>query len=170
MAASMALAACGQVPVVEPANQGGNPLRENIINANRLIAQSEETQIEAYTSRRGWQMQSLKGGVRVMETGNTSTTAIGYEDTVALHYSVETLGGEVVYSERFDTVVVGRLKPTRGIDAALRTLHDDSQATVILPSEQAYGVVGDGDRIGTRMILVYKLNAKKIKTKIQTQK
>ena len=56
-----------------------------------------------------------------------------------------------------DTVVVGRLQPTRGIDAALRTLRHGDRARIILPSEQAYGVLGDGHRITTRMVLIYDL-------------
>ena len=165
LAAALLATACRQVPVVEPDGPHDNPLRENMINANRLIAQSEESQIEAYVSRRGWRMERLTGGVRVMATGGSGQAPLDYEDTVALRYSVETLGGETLYSQRCDTVTVGRMQPTRGIDAALRTLHDGASATVILPSEQAFGVVGDGDRISTRLILVYKLNVNKIKKK-----
>ncbi len=151
------LSACREVPVVEPLQQPTDPLKENRINANRLMAQSEENQIDAYVSRRGWQMQRLVGGGRVMITDDGSGPAIDYEDTVAIVYSVENLGGQTIYSHVSDTVVAGHLQPNRGLDQALRAMRRGSTAYVVLPSEQGYGVIGDGDRIGTRTVLVYKV-------------
>ena len=151
------LAACNNVPVVDVAQPKGDTLRDNMITANRYIAKSEETQIDAYVARRGWTMQRLTSGARVMETSRGNGVAINYEDTLSITYRVEALNGAVVYDNVDLTVVAGRLQPVRGLDAALLTLHHRSSARVILPSEQAYGVVGDGDRIGTRMVLVYDL-------------
>lgn len=148
---------CRDVPVVETVDRKGDGIKENLINANRLVAQSEEVQIDAYVERRGWQMTQLGGGARVEELTTGSGRSIGYEDTVRLSYRLEALNGAVIYDDCTDTVVVGRLQPTRGLDAALRTLHYGSTARVILPSEQAYGVVGDGDRVKSRMVLVYHL-------------
>lgn len=154
------LGACRDVPVVEPVQQPVDQLKENRINANRLVAQSEENQIDAYVSRRGWQMQRLSGGGRVMVTDEGGGSKIDYEDTVAIVYSVETLGGVLLYSNVADTVVAGRMQPTRGLDQAIRTMRRGSTAYVVLPSEQGYGVIGDGDRIGTRTVLVYKVKIK----------
>lgn len=157
LALSLLAAACRDVPVVQLDEPKGDTLKENMINANRYIAQGEEAQIDAYVERRGWTMQRLTCGARVMETSAGNGQMIDYEETVIINYSIEAINGTTVYSNLTDTVTVGRLQPTRGLDAALRTLHHGSQAVVILPSEQAYGVVGDGDRISTRMILIYKL-------------
>ena len=132
--AVMLCTACNNVPVIENDVPAGD-LTENLINANRYIAQSEEAQIEAYAQRRGWQMATLPCGARVMMTDDGN--------------------GQTIYSHVTDTVVAGRLQPTRGLDAALLTMQHGGRARVILPSEQAYGVVGDGDRIGTRTVLVY---------------
>ena len=154
------LTACREVPTYDIGAPKGDTLKENMIRANRIIAQSEAQQIDAYLERRGWSTEKLPNGVWVAEYGNSEVPlgpAIGYEDTVAISYRVSTLGGDELYDWRTDTVVCGRLKPTRGLDAALRTLHRGAWARVIVPSEMAYGVVGDGDRIRTRMVLVYEL-------------
>lgn len=152
---------CKDVPVVEVESQRGDTLKENMINANRYIAQGEEAQIDAYVQRRGWEMKRLTGGARVMVTADKpAERTFDYEDVAELKYSIETIGGEMIYGDLCDTVVVGRLQPTRGVDAALRTLHTGASAIVILPSEQGYGVVGDGDRIGSRMILIYRLQTR----------
>lgn len=159
------LTACRQVPVVEIEDHRSDPLLENRINANRIIAQSEDTQIDAYLSRRNWKMQSLPGGSRLM-TGNTHSaiphSQLTFGDTVELRYSVESIGGEPIYSNLCDTVVIGRAQPNRGVDEALLYLASGDNATVIVPSEQAFGVIGDGDRITSRMILVYKITINNI--------
>ena len=147
--------ACREVPAVDLQPAKDNTLKESLIDANRHIAHSEETQIDAYASRRGWKMSRLPSGTRVMLTHRGQGTPVEYEDTVAITYSVEALNGATVYSNVCDTVVVGRLQPTRGVDAALRTLRRGDRARLILPSEQAYGVLGDGHRITTRMVLIY---------------
>lgn len=155
-----AFAACRQVPVVELDNGASGKTEKETATANRYLSQGEEAQIEAYIERRGWTMQRLNGGVRVMETAVGSGLAIDYEDTVALHYDLEAISGQTVYTGVRDTVVAGHMEPTRGLDAALRTLHRGSEAVVIVPSALAYGVVGDGDRVSTRMILIYRLKVK----------
>ena len=159
-------AACREVPSYDLAAPKGDTLKENLINANRIIAQSEEQQIDAYLERRGWPNKKLSNGVWVAEYENSEVApgrAIGYEDTVAIRYSVSTLGGNDIYDWRTDTVIAGHLQPTRGLDAALRTLHENTTARVIVPSEQAYGIVGDGDRIRTRTVLVYIVEVKQVK-------
>ena len=163
------LVACREVPTYELVSQKGDTLKENMINANRIIAQSEEQQIDAYLERRGWPKEKLLNGVWVAEYENSKVPlgpTIDQEDTVAIRYRVASLGGSDIYDWRTDTVVCGHLQPTRGLDAALRTLHCGATARVIVPSEQAYGLVGDGDRIRTRMVLIYLvevLNVKKYK-------
>lgn len=157
------MVSCGDVPVIDVQPSKGDTLKENMINANRHIAHSEETQIDAYLSRRGWQMERLTAGARVMETTKGKGSQVGYEDTVSLTYSVEAINGTVIYQNLSATVVAGRMQPTRGLDDALRTLRQGSSAVVILPSEQAYGVAGDGDRIKSRMILVCKVNVLEVK-------
>lgn len=156
------LSACRQVPVIDVEQPKGDTLKENMINANRYISQGEEVQIDAYVQRHGWEMQRLLGGARVMKVDSgvwkVESGSIDYEDIVAIEYDIEAISGETIYTGVRDTVTVGRLQPTRGLDAALRTLAVGQQAVVILPSEQAYGVIGDGDRIGSRMILIYKIH------------
>jgi len=154
--------ACRDVPTYDVVSAKGDTLKENMINANRIMAQSEEQQIAAYVARRGATATRLASGVHVMTTV-AGTTTIDHEDTVALRYRVETLGGKEVYGWRDDTVVCGHLQPTRGLDAALRTLHRGATARVIVPSEQGYGVIGDGDRINTRTVLLYELEIDDVK-------
>ncbi|MBR1550210.1 MAG: FKBP-type peptidyl-prolyl cis-trans isomerase [Bacteroidales bacterium] len=159
----MLLTGCGEVPVVDVQMQKGDTLKENLINANRHIANSEATQIDAYAARRGWKMTQLSSGARVMETRHGNGPKVEYEDTVSIRYRVEAINGATVYKDQEETVVSGQLQPNRGMDAALRILAQGARAKVILPSEQAFGVAGDGNRVKSRMILVYDVEVLKVK-------
>ena len=161
--ACLTISSCGDVPVVEVHPAKGDTLKENLINANRVIAHSEETQIDAYVSRRDWQMKRLVGGARIMETFHGNGPKVAYEDSVIFRYRVEAINGTIVYEKLTDTVVAGRQQPTRGLDAALLTLNEGSKAVAILPSEQAYGVAGDGHRVKSRMVLVCDMEIMKVK-------
>ena len=156
-------ASCGDVPVVDLQQDKGDTLKEHMINSNRINASRQETTIEAYISRRGWEMTSLGSGVRVMETEHGHGPQVNYEDTVTLYYSVEALEGTVIYDSVETTVVAGRMEPVPGLDAAVRTLREGSRAKVILPSEQAYGVPGDGNRIGHSMELLFDVKILKVR-------
>ena len=69
IALALLFTSCRDVPVIEVEQSKGDTLKENMINANRYISQGEEAQIDAYVQRRGWEMQRLLGGARVMESG-----------------------------------------------------------------------------------------------------
>lgn len=160
MLLALAMTACRQVPVIDTADKAADNLNVDGATANRYLVQGEETQIREYIARRDWQVQRVMGGTYVYLTSGGDGRKLGIEDTVAVEYSLETIDGQTIYSHVYDTVIVGRLQPTRGLDEAMRILCHGSEAVVIVPSGQAYGVVGDGDRVSTRMILVYKLKVK----------
>ena len=157
VAVAVVMGGCKDVPVVDPTTPKGDTLKDNMITANRYMNGSEDTRIDGYLSRRSWQAERLSNGVRYIATAPGRGAAIQAGDTVAIAYSVETLAGESVYPLRRDTVVCGRMMPTAGLDAALPRMSVGGKGTVIVPSRQGYGVAGDGDRIRSRMILVYKL-------------
>ena len=138
----------------------GNPtsntpdLKEHFINANRTIAQSEETSINEYVARRIWDMQKLPEGVRLWEYEKGRGPKINVEDSVHIVYSVEAINGKLIYSDITDDYVAGRRQQMIGLDQAVLQLSVGSRAKVILPSNLAYGIGGDGDRIPQSAILI----------------
>ena len=54
------LVSCGdRTPVVELQPENSELVKENMINANRVVIQSEATQIASYIQRREWEMTTL---------------------------------------------------------------------------------------------------------------
>lgn len=153
----LALASCDRTPVVMVSDSNGDSLKENMINANKVISQSEETQIDAYAARRNWNLQKLPNGARIFEYQAGNGSLIDFEDTVNVVYRLEAINGTVFYENQDESFVVGRNQTTTGLDYAVRKLRHGSRAHLILPSTLGYGVVGDGDRVPSRAVLIYDL-------------
>lgn len=151
---------CSEPPVLESNQQKGDPLKENMINANKYYASAEENEMDSYIGRHGWQMEKLSNGTRlwVYEKGNGKP--FENEEEVKVTYSVEALNGHKVYDRVDDVVVMGRGAAIPGLEAALKNMTHGSKAKVVIPSAMAYGVVGDGDGITSRMVLVLDLEAR----------
>lgn len=155
--------ACGDnVPIIEVDNSG-EQLKENMINANRVVIQSEKTQIESYVQRHGWSMQPLSCGACCSIANPGSGKAVLNDDTVAVTYRLEALDGTPFYTNQTDTLVVGRRQVTQALDDLLPLMRcGETEAVLIAPSNCAYGVAGDGDRVPSRAVIVYMI--KSIKT------
>ena len=149
-------ASCGdRTPIIEVQQEDKDPLKENLINANRLVAQSETTQIDAYVQRHDWKVTSLPCGARYMVTETGKGGFIATNDTVAVLYRLEALDGTVFYSQQRDTLVQGHRQVTLALDELLEQVPYGSKVRMIVPSGSAYGVTGDGDRVGGRTVIVY---------------
>lgn len=149
------LSAChNDPPMVGNPTSNTPDLKEHFINANRTIAQSEETSINEYVARRKWDMQKLPDGVRLWEYEKGRGPKVNVEDSVHIVYSVEAINGKLIYSDIKDDYVAGRRQQMIGLDQAVLQLSVGSRAKVILPSNLAYGIGGDGDRIPQSAILV----------------
>lgn len=156
--------ACGdRTPVIELEPENSAVVKENMINANRLVIQSESTQIESYIQRRGWTMSQLPSGAFFREYTRGTGAAIQPQETVEVTYRLESLDGTAIYTKQIDTLEVGKRQITTALDDLLQQMHYGSQAWLIAPSNSAYGVVGDGDRVQPRMVIIYNVyNVKRI--------
>ncbi|MBP5326520.1 MAG: FKBP-type peptidyl-prolyl cis-trans isomerase [Bacteroidales bacterium] len=152
---SLFLLSCnGDPPIVGAPQMKGKNIDENMINANKTIAQAEETAIDEYVGRRGWKMEKLSEGARLWEYDKGKGPKVQYEDSVSIHYDIEAINGTKIYSNIAEKYVAGRRQQMIGLDQAVLRLSHGSKAKVILPSSLAYGIGGDGNRIPQSTILV----------------
>ena len=149
-------AACGdRTPIIEVDNRNGDPLKENMINANKIVAQSETTQINAYLDRHGWNATPLPCGAHYEITAAGNGVAIAPDDRVVVTYRLEALDGTPFYTHQVDTLTVGRREQTLALDGVLQRMEYHAKARIVAPSGAAYGATGDGDRVGSRTVIVY---------------
>ncbi len=149
------------IPITDLSADKAKPSYEtNMMTASNYVAKAEETEIDGYIKRRRWtDMQRMENGLRIWEY-HRGYKAINYDDEVVFCYSVQSIAGKDIYVDECDTIVVGRNEPNIGVDKAMLYLHHGSKAKLILPSHLGYGFIGDNDRIGTNMILVYDIEIK----------
>ena len=156
--AALLFSACGdRTPVIEVEPDNSTRYKENMINANRVVIQSEATQIQGYLQRRGMETKALPSGALYHEYAHGNGPAINPDDTVVVTYRLEALDGTPFYTHQTDSLVVGRHQVTVALDELLLQLPCGSKAWLIAPSNSAYGVTGDGDRVPSRTVIVYNI-------------
>ena len=85
LGATILAASCkDRTPVIEFTPDNSTVVKENMINANRVVIQSESTQIDAYVERRGWKMESLPCGALYRVTTHGNGNPIQPDDTIAV--------------------------------------------------------------------------------------
>jgi FKBP-type peptidyl-prolyl cis-trans isomerase len=156
LAATALVAACGdRIPTIELESDKTAAVKENMINANKVVIQSEATQIDAYLQRRGWKPTPLRCGACYLLDKKGNGGNVQPDDTAVVTYRLEALDGTPIYRHQTDTLVVGRREVTVALDDVLEQLTYGSTAWLIAPSNTAYGVVGDGDRVASRTPIIY---------------
>ena len=152
------MTACGdRTPVIDLEPDNSSRYKENMINANRVVIQSEATQIEGYVKRRGLETKTLPCGALYYEYAHGNGEIINPDDTVVVTYRLEALDGTPFYTQQTDTLTVGRRQVTVALDDLLQQLPCGSKAWLIAPSNAAYGVAGDGDRVPSRTVIIYNI-------------
>lgn len=147
---------CRPTPVIELDDDPQAAVKENMINANRVVIRSELTEIENYLRRRGWEAEEISDGIRLRVEQPGSGSSVQPDDRVVVTYRLEGLDGEPFYTRQRDTINVGRREATPALDAVVQRLRYGTQRTVaVAPSNSAYGVPGDGDRVKSRTVVVY---------------
>ena len=136
---------------------------EQMVEINRELVIREQERISSYLDRKEIDATLSDRGVwySILNPADGPTLAEG--DRVSLEYTCSLLDGTLCYDSSVDgemEVVVGRSDIPSGLDSGLRLLARGSEALLIIPSNLAYGLVGDGKRIPSRSALVYYLKVK----------
>lgn len=129
-------------------------------NFNQDILVQEIEDIELLIQRYGWQMQKTETGLHYMVTkeGIGAYPTIG--DEVTLKYETSLLSGETIYNSKDNGMkrfTVEKTEEITGLHEAVQLLKSGSSATLIIPSYLAYGLTGDGDKIGNSQPIIMKI-------------
>jgi FKBP-type peptidyl-prolyl cis-trans isomerase len=92
-------------------------------------------------------------------TGNYLTD----KDKVEMEYECSLLDGTLCYSSRElgpKVILLGKTGLESGLDQGLRMLKPGAEALFILPPFLAYGLPGDGKKIPSRAIILYRIQVK----------
>lgn len=133
---------------------------------NRKMLQYESELIDNYVEKNNLNVIKTGTGLRYQLVEEGDGDLIKKGDIVTLQYELRLLSGELLYSSDNDgnkTFLVSRGGVESGLEEAVLKLRRNSEAILILPPHLAYGLIGDGNRIPSKAILVYSIKVIDIK-------
>lgn len=140
-------------------------LKEQLINANKIIVQDESKEIKDFISRHQWKMNSTGTGLRyeIFQKGKEKKP----EDKkqVSISYSVYLLDGTLCYSagEKNPLIItLGHGEQTRGLEEGILLMHEGDKARLVVPSHLGYGTLGDNNKITGKSALYYEVTLLKV--------
>ncbi|MBM3420011.1 MAG: peptidylprolyl isomerase [Bacteroidetes bacterium] len=137
------------------------PSKAELEEVNRYLVRKDRERIENYIERKKLAMEMTRTGLwyGILDSGAGDT--IKENDIVLIKSQCTLLDGTVVYTgeERGTTRIrIGRSSVESGLDEGLRMLRGGGKALFILPSYLGHGLLGDGNKIPSRAILVFEVS------------
>ncbi|MDZ7738751.1 MAG: FKBP-type peptidyl-prolyl cis-trans isomerase [Bacteroidales bacterium] len=148
---------CGGGPQ-EPAGSGRISPGQ-LTEINRQLQIKDRERIIRYIERKGLDMKETATGLWVSATA-ADTDRIGDGDHVSLDYTCKLLDGTLLYTSEKDGMLnfeIGRSDVPAGLNEGVKHLDEGSEATLIIPSYLAYGLMGDDKKVPSRAVLVYEI-------------
>ena len=133
---------------------------------NRKMLQYESELIDNYVEKNNLNVIKTGTGLRYQLVEEGYGDLIKKGDIVTLQYELRLLSGELLYSsdnEGNKTFLVSRGGVESGLEEAVLKFRMNSEAILILPPHLAHGLIGDGNRIPPKAILVYSIKVVDIK-------
>lgn len=131
-----------------------------MIRLNQLLVEVENADIKAYIDTCSLKYQYTEPGFWMAKTTEGTGEKIHKKDAVLIQYQVETILGKVCYTytkKLKKQLIVGKVEKQRGFNEALALLKEGDQVSIIIPSNLAYGAMGDTKKIPPRSTLIYRV-------------
>ena len=144
--------------------------REKLLDVNKHLIRQDAVVIRNYADNAGWDLKETGTGLfyQILDHGRQRSKAgkVKSGDQVSLNYDISVLDGTRCYTSTLDgprNFVVDKSWSEQGLHEAVKLLEPGDSALIIMPPHLAYGLVGDGDRIPARAILVFKIRLVDVK-------
>ena len=135
-------------------------LKLSLEELNRRMIQYESDLINDYVIKNDLSVTKTGTGLRYQIVKEGVGEFVKKGNVVTLEYELSLLSGELLYSSDNDgnkVFLVSRGGVESGLEEAVLKLKWDSEAILILPSYLAHGLIGDGNKIPAKAILVYRI-------------
>jgi FKBP-type peptidyl-prolyl cis-trans isomerase len=150
----------------DPGEENNKPVRINkeavknqFIEANKMLAQKESDDMDAYARNHQMNFQSTPLGIRYyVYSASAKGDSIKDNMEIAMEYTISLLDGTECYSSTENGLkrfVVGMEEMESGIHKAVKFLKKGDKAIILLPSHLAHGLLGDMNKIPPQMPIIY---------------
>ena len=139
--------------------------QEELIAINKAMVNDEQEQIADYILRYGYKMESTKTGLHYLLQEEGQGKSPSFQSVVTLKYRVDFLNGNYCYSSDSSGLLqftLGQSDEPSGLQEGLVKMKEGGKAIFIIPSYLAYGLTGDGNKIGNNQTLVYHVSLMKV--------
>ena len=140
--------------------------KEILLRVNQQLVEEEMAEIGAFAERNEWQMKTTESGLwhMIYENGKGERATTG--KTVTLEYTMSLLNSTVCYSSAQLGAKIFRLGQggvEAGLEEGVLLMRAGDKARMIMPPHLAHGLVGDGECIPRRAIIVYDVELVSVK-------
>ena len=128
---------------------------------NEYFVEKDREVIQSYAERKGLKMTESPTGLWYLIKNPGSGDLFREDEKVSINYECDLLDGTMCYSTETTgprEVTIGKSKVEQGLNEGLKLLRPGAEAIFIIPPHLGYGLIGDGDRIPARAIIIYKVN------------
>lgn len=150
--------ACNRIS--ERNNASSKPGKDEMADLNKYLIQKDKERIESYIERKNLKMKQTTSGMwyTILNAGTGNSFDNG--STLIIEYDCSLLDGTPCYSSSVrgpKKIIIGSSDIESGLNEGLKLLKSGSEAIFILPPYLAYGLIGDGNMIPARSVIVYKI-------------
>jgi len=132
--------------------------KQKLEKINKVLLDKDTENIQQFIKRRGWDMKTSQSGLWYMIYKSGEGEKVKKNNLIELKYKTWLIDGSLIYSSDslgIKNFRVGQGGVEPGLEEGVLLLNQGSCARFILPPHLAHGIVGDGDKIPGRAILVY---------------
>ncbi len=140
------------------------PGKEEMAELNKYMVQKDRERIQNYIDRKSLEMTESESGLWYQVLSEGRGDYLTDNDRIIMEYECTLIDGTFCYSSKESgpsEFVLGRSDMEAGLDQGLRMLKPGAEAIFIIPPFLAYGIVGDGDKIPPRAIIIYNVSVEK---------
>jgi FKBP-type peptidyl-prolyl cis-trans isomerase FkpA len=134
--------------------------QEELMRLNKEMMLEEQEEIKSYIDRYHYSMEETKTGLHIMSISNGEGKSPAMQDDVTIAYKINLMDGTYCYSSDSSgllTFRMGQSTEPSGLQEGLLHMKMGGKSLMIIPSWLAYGITGDGDKIGSSQPLVYEV-------------
>jgi len=135
-----------------------NEYQKALEGANHMLNKSEDEQIEDYIIRHGWKMKQTGSGLRYMIYIDGDGEQVKNNSYVKFNCVLNLINAYVSYNSAEKgpmEAVIGKTDIPAGLIEGLLKLKEGDKAKLIVPSHLGYGLLGYGNDIPSKAILIY---------------
>lgn len=134
--------------------------KEPLIRVNKILVDKDSDRINKYAERRGWNLSVSNTGLyyEIIKKTENSKDSIRKGDVISIKYDVSLLDGTKCYSSDssgIKTFIFGNGEVENGLEEGLKMMYNGDKARLILLPHLAHGLLGDGNKIPPRSIIIY---------------